>query len=389
MSSSTASKSSGRAAPDDLSAADNEGMSGPSRLSSLDVLRGTIVGLSLVLSHILDPAYTFARHAEWNGFQLLDIILPSFVVMYGAGIYVSTARRFSWRRIVQRSIRLFLLGIAFNAVTAWSLDPRDVRITGVLQLFAIVGFAAAATARWTRDPLRLIGALGGAIAVQFGLLLVARSGCTDDLVPSCSPSNAVDDWLLPADRLYRDFASGYDPEGVGVFAGVYASMLIGMLIGATLLAVPGRIAVRRLVIGGLLLLALTPVLDLVVSINKRMWTPAYIVFTGAIVVLSAAVLHAALDRPGVMTRRWVHVATLLPIAFGRNSLLVYFGKYVVAAVMANLSLAWLGIDDTLQGLLERAVADTPRPALAYMAVMFVAWSAVALELNRRQRYIKV
>lgn len=392
MNSSIASKSSGRA-PDDVevgSAADPEEGGRTKRLASLDVLRGSIVGLSLVLSHILDPSYQFARHAEWNGFHLLDVILPSFVVMYGAGIYVSTARRFSWRRVVTRSARLFVLGIGFNAVTAWSLDPRDVRLTGVLQLFAIVGLFASATVRWSRRPSRLLAAAAAAVAAHLAILLVAGRDCPGgEITAACSPSNAIDGWLIPSTRLYRDFAGGYDPEGIGVLVGVYASMLFGVVIGALLLAAPGRTAVGRLMALGVGLLAVTPLLDLIVPLNKRLWTPAYITFTAAIVVLAAAVLHAALDRPGVMARRWVHLVTLLPVAFGRNSLLVYFGKYVVAAVMANLSLAWLGIDDTLQGLLQRAVSDTPRPALAYMAVMFAAWSIVALELHRRKRYIRV
>ena len=364
------------------------------RLRSVDVARGLVVGLSAVLSHIPDPAYTFARHAEWYGLRLLDLILPGFLTLFGTGIALAYRRGVRWRRLARRTALLIGIGLLFNAVVAWSVDPSTWRFTGVLQLFAVVGLVVTLVTRGVRTWWH---ALLVAVVLLLGLQvlhLVVGAGCADSLPqPGCAPSTVIDPAIFGEAHLYRQFTEGYDPEGVPVMAGATATVLIGYVAGELLWRTRGRGATARLTALGVVLLAAVPLAAADIPVSKRLWTPAFALLSAAVPVLLLAVLHLVVDRlPGLLPAGapLLPRVTWLPEAFGRNSLLVYFGKYLVAAVLAHVSLGGAtGGEPVAAWLYGRLGEGTDRPALAYAALMFTGWAVVAGVLHRRGRYVRV
>ncbi len=93
---------------------------GTGRLLALDILRGiTIAGMILVNNpgswgHMYAPL----KHAEWNGLTPTDLVFPFFMFIMGISTYFSLRKydfKFtlkSFRKILRRSVLLFLIGMA-------------------------------------------------------------------------------------------------------------------------------------------------------------------------------------------------------------------------------------------------------------------------------------
>src|ERR1700754_3364362 len=67
----------------------------PSRVLSIDVLRGLTIALMILVNDPGDWAHTYAQldHATWNGFTLTDLVFPNFLFMLGASIIFSLQSR--------------------------------------------------------------------------------------------------------------------------------------------------------------------------------------------------------------------------------------------------------------------------------------------------------
>src|SRR5204862_8365670 len=131
-----------------------------SRLMSLDALRGFdmfwIMGGDLLLRSlpkIHDSAFTRGlanqvEHCEWAGFHFYDLIFPLFVFMVGTSIVFSVPRMIQTRgrmaairRIVVRSIILFLLGVFYMGGVAYGF--KNMYFAGVLHRIAVAYFFTA------------------------------------------------------------------------------------------------------------------------------------------------------------------------------------------------------------------------------------------------------
>ncbi len=127
------------------------------RVISVDALRGFdmfwIMGGDLMvrsLPEIHDSPFTRGlaaqmEHCEWAGFHFYDLIYPLFVFMVGVSIPFSIPRMIqnrgllvTLRRIILRSIILFLLGVFYMGGVAGGFE--NVYLVGVLHRIAIAYF---------------------------------------------------------------------------------------------------------------------------------------------------------------------------------------------------------------------------------------------------------
>src|SRR5471030_2661734 len=130
------------------------------RLMSVDALRGFdmfwIIGadsLVYALSRMTQSRPTSfladqLDHAEWEGFHFYDLIFPLFVFIVGISLVFSLTRmlerdgrKAALKRIVVRSVVLFLLGIFYMGGVAEGF--RNVYFAGVLHRIAVAYFFAA------------------------------------------------------------------------------------------------------------------------------------------------------------------------------------------------------------------------------------------------------
>jgi predicted acyltransferase len=147
------------------------------RLMSVDALRGFdmfwIIGAdSLVaalnrMSH--SPVTGFLadqlEHADWEGFHFYDLIFPLFIFIVGVSLVFSltktiekAGRSEALKRIVRRSVLIFLLGIFYSG--GFSSPWPDIRLMGVLNRIALVYFFAGLLFCFFR-PRALVGICAG------------------------------------------------------------------------------------------------------------------------------------------------------------------------------------------------------------------------------------
>ena len=107
----------------------------PGRLVSLDVLRGAAISAMILVNNpgSWEFIYSPLRHAEWNGWNLADLVFPFFLFITGVSLVFScrrrTARGISRRalfvHILWRVVVLIALGLVLNGF--FYLPFREVR----------------------------------------------------------------------------------------------------------------------------------------------------------------------------------------------------------------------------------------------------------------------
>ncbi|XP_042044156.1 heparan-alpha-glucosaminide N-acetyltransferase-like isoform X3 [Salvia splendens] len=128
------------------------------RLVSLDVFRGLTVAL-MILVDDAGGAFPSINHAPWFGLTLADFVMPFF--LFGVGVSVSLVfkkvenRLEATKRVMERSIKLFLLGMILQGGyfhgrgdLTYGIDLEKIRIMGVLQRIAIGYMLASVLEIW-------------------------------------------------------------------------------------------------------------------------------------------------------------------------------------------------------------------------------------------------
>jgi heparan-alpha-glucosaminide N-acetyltransferase len=356
------------------------------RVRSLDVARGVAVGGMLYLTYIPGRDYGFAVHAEWWGLTLYDVVLPMFLVLFGVALGFSYRADVRWERVGRRTVGLVVIGLGFNAVVGWDADLSTLRLTGVLQAFAVAGLSTTAVL-WATRRWWVVGVVGvGLVAAHGAALWAVGRRCPGGLpTPECNLSALVDPAVFGTDHLYAGGAAGYDPEGLGVIVGVAGSVLGGAAAARPRARRGPRGAVAGLLAVGCGLIVLAVAVTPLLPVGKRPWTPSFALLTAGASIVTLAVCHLLVDRRergrGFVARMTDVPAWLLE-AVGRNSLLVYVGMFVLVAVLANVEATLAGETASVGAHLLDAFAWSPRAELTYAAALTGMWVAVAAGLHR-------
>ncbi|MCU1486330.1 MAG: hypothetical protein JWN67_3076 [Actinomycetia bacterium] len=339
-----------------------------SRLTSLDVFRGLVVALLVLVEWVLPaPGYTWLRHSPWDGVRIPDVVFPAFLFMVGAS--ASLATRVDPRRLVRRSVVLVGLGLLFNAWGGAGSNLTELRLPGVLQVIGIAGLLAGLVTVVTRRP-TAVAAIGLGLATAHGALLshVPIDCGTGRLAPGCSLPWAVDRHVFGLAHVYHQGDFGHDPEGlVTAVLGATAVVLLGWAAGRFLYREGDRTATAVLA-GGLLVAA--GFASLAWPLNKRLWTPSFGLVMAAGCTALLLVLAMALDG---RARHFPQPVRWTLTALGRNALLVYVGQHVVlSALMATPH------DD---GNLATALLDPFGSPVGVALAAVAAWTAAAAALH--------
>jgi predicted acyltransferase len=314
---------------------------------SLDALRGFdmfwIVGGSGIVaalgklagSPVLDALRMQLTHVPWEGFRFYDLIFPLFVFIAGVSLVLSTGRALRRdgraavvRRLLQRGLLLYLLGVFYSGGLAQGLD--GVRWMGVLNRIAIASTAAGLLLVFL--PVRaLAGVCAGILAGYWALMAfvpfrdlrlqpaalaeaTARTGEADvrrlflattarvsgRYDPGYNVVNHFDFEHLPG----RKYDTYYDPEGILSNLPAVATCLLGVLAGALLVngaSAPGRRSLA-LVAAGLACLAAGYAWGHSFPVIKKVWTSSFVLVAGGWSFLLLAAFHHVVDVLGY--RAW-------------------------------------------------------------------------------------
>lgn len=369
------------------------------RIASLDLVRGLMLVVSVSVNSLLATPGWF-NHAAWASVHPLDLVFPLFVTLSGCGLAFALHRRVQIAPLLRRIVILFAAGLLYNAIVqnSWQFDTW--RVTGVLQLYAVVvaviGLIHLVTRSW----------IGWAVvtvvfaAAHSTLLSVYAIGCPGGiLTPGCNPSGPIDIAAFGASHIYALGQAGHDPEGLVAIFGALISASLGACIGHLMLSMRARgyrtgagtramvlplvgLAVAAVILGEVA--AQLPALlgGSELPAMKRLWTAPFAFRVGAGTAIALMLGHLILDRP--LIGRTLQVVSYPLLALGRNSLLVYFGSHVLMSVLSRPTTS----GSTLASEMASAVAIGGYRQATWTALLLAFWVILASVLHRYKIYIR-
>lgn len=386
----------------------------PARLLSLDAYRGAVMillavngfGLAALAkdsdSAVLKWLGFQTSHPEWIshfkliGFALWDMIQPAFMFIVGVAVPYSFAKRSalgqSRGKLVahawSRALFLILLGVFLTSVrakeTQWIFTnvlcqiglgyPFLLLLAGRSPRVQILSGAAVLVVTWLAFALYPVPEANAAAAAagETGKL----SGFFGHWSIHTNVAAAFDQWFLnlfPRSAPYEGNPGGYTTLN---FVPAFVTMLAGLMCGELLRdeSVAPSAKIKRLLLSALVMLGIGAILGLTICpIVKRLWTPSWMLFSGAYVTALLAAFYWSIDLKG--WKRW----TFPLVVAGLNPLALY--------VMGQLSKGW-----TLAQLkihLPGFVFSGPTgPVLEALLPALVFW-LIVWWMHRRRIYLRL
>jgi predicted acyltransferase len=327
------------------------------RITSVDVYRGFV--MLLMMAEVLNfrrvsealPDSGFWRflyfhqdHVPWVGCSLHDLIQPSFSFLVGVALPFSIASRVAkgasfanlLKHAIIRSLILILLGIFLRSMhstqTYFTFEDTLTQIGLGYTFLFLLGFTSQ--------------------RIQLGALLVILTGywlafalyplpgpAFDYVAAGITPdwehnlkgfaahwnkntnlAWAFDTWFLnlfPRENLFTHNGGGYATLS---FIPTLGTMILGLFAGKALKdATAAKAKIRFFVITGVALLALGLILHFtgVNPIVKRIWTPAWTIFSGGWCFLLLALFYGVIDVANY--KKWAFPLMVI----GMNSIAAY------------------------------------------------------------------
>ena len=353
-------------------------MASSQRLLSLDILRGITVAGMILVNNGWGESFEMLGHSKWNGMTPCDLVFPFFLFIMGISCYLSLVKsEFKptpqvIRRIVKRTVLLFVIGLFINwfdhAIEGDLLCFGHLRIWAVMQRIALCYGIVSLFALFCNHKYTLHTIVG--LLVIYTAIIVLGNGYEYDADVNILAQ--ADLKLFGYDHIYHK--SPVDPEGLMGTISSVAHVLLGFYCGMLIrkretveqkviaLFVVGAIGV----IGGYLLSYGLP-------LNKRIWSPSYVLMTCGLASLLQALLMYVIDiqkKSGWTT--FFHV-------FGVNALALYVSSELLAILLKNI-----GVSEVIYNGIHAVIPALKWASLAY-AIYFVMLNfAIGYVLYRKK-----
>lgn len=344
-------------------------------------------------------------HVEWTGCTLHDLIQPSFSFLVGVALPFSLANRIrrgqslGWATLhaAWRALLLIALGVFLRSThseqTRFTFEDTLSQIgLGYLPLF-LLGLTKQRW-QWVALVVILVG-YWGAFALyplpgaEFAYDKVGVPASWPHLYPLESfqahwnkNSNlawAFDTWFLnlfPHAKTFTHNGGGYATLS---FIPTLGTMILGLLAGGWLQEQrPARQQLRRLGVAGLVCLVLGFALDYfgVCPSVKRIWTPAWTLYSGGWCFLILAAFYAVIDVRNLRT--WAFPLTVI----GMNSI----AAYLIAHLFDDFIKKSLHIH--LGKQLFQFFGSELEPFLLGSAILLVFW-LILLWMYQRKLFLRI
>ena len=389
----------------------------PKRLLSLDVLRGiTIAGMIMVNNPgTWGTMYAPLKHAQWDGLTPTDLVFPFFMFIMGVSTFLSLSK-FNFqcsadflKKLIKRSAIIFLIGMAigwFSIVcystfnigdttqTMWQRFVSNVfpceriRILGVMQRLSLSYFFASLII--VTVPMKHIVKVIAGILVSYFLILFFGNGFVlseDNIIA------VVDRAVLGVNHMYKETLPdgariAFDPEGLLSTIPCVAHVLIGFMCGKLMKDNPDINAkVEKLLLWGTIMAFGGMLLSYGCPINKKIWSPTYVLVTCGFASQLLGILIWIIDIKG--KNKW----SVFFETFGVNPLFMYVMGGFLAILFGSIRF-WSGDEIvSIKGFIFNAFQsfspDVYFASFLY-SVFFVAinW-LIGSYLYRHKIYIKI
>lgn len=388
------------------------------RLAALDVLRGlTVAGMILVnnpgsWSHIYRPL----EHASWNGMTPTDLVFPFFMFIMGFSAYISLQKygfrpqRAAFHKIIRRTLGIYLIGLAIgwfaHFCRYWA--GADPALSFGRQLME---------AAWSFPTLRLTGVLAR-LAVCYGIVAVLSLCVKHKYLPHIALSlllvyfiilllgngfeynetniiSIVDRAVIGSSHLYND--NGIDPEGLLSTLPAAAHVMIGFCVGKMFFTDRKKQAadaekhalsfptLHLMTVGGVLMFT-GLLLQYGCPLNKKIWSPTFVLTTCGMASLILGILLYFIDYKGKGSGTFLNIFRV----FGANPLFCFIMSDILAILFGSIRVQ--GGTTNLIGLCYHTLVPifgNYGGSLAY-ALLFVTLNwLIAYPLYRHKIYIKL
>jgi predicted acyltransferase len=383
-----------------------------SRLLSLDVLRGITIAGMIMVNNPGSWSYVYAPlgHAQWHGLTPTDLVFPFFMFIMGISTYISL-RKFNFEfnkptlfKILKRTVVIFLIGLGlgwlslsfrtyhdlsgeelgflerfFRAITNF----EHIRILGVMQRLAITYGATALIAILVKHkyiPYIIVTTLVG-----YFLLLLFGNGfefSEDNII------SVFDRAVLGVNHMYKDSGLAIDPEGLLSTVPAICHVLVGFCCGELLLSTKDNYErITRLFIIGAILTFLGFLLSYGCPINKKIWSPTFVLATCGLAATLLALLIWIIDIKG--HKKW----SVFFESFGVNPLFIYVAAGVFSVILGSTFITYDGNAISLKGFIYSICLQ---PYLGnyfgslIFALLFVGFNwVIGNILYKKKIYIKI
>ncbi|MDR2145593.1 MAG: heparan-alpha-glucosaminide N-acetyltransferase domain-containing protein [Tannerella sp.] len=382
------------------------------RLLSLDILRGiTIAGMIMVNNPgSWSSVYAPLRHAAWHGLTPTDLVFPFFMFIMGISTYISL-RKYHFEctksvvyKIIKRTAVIFLIGLAIAwlslsfgtyhrlADEGLPLGERllramsnfgHLRIPGVLQRLALsYGITAllAVTMKHKYFPHIInVGLLGYFLNLLF------------DRGFELSENNiiaVIDRFVLGVNHLYTDSGVKLDPEGLFSTIPSVCHVMIGFLCGKMIMDTPDNYQkINKLFIIGAILTFAGFLLSYGCPINKKIWSPTFVLVTCGLASTLLALLIWIIDVKG--HKKW----SIFFESFGVNPLFIYVLAAFLSILLGSILIPYGGEYISFKGFIYGKVLQPllgDYPASLVFALLFVGLNwLIGNILYKKKIYIKI
>lgn len=372
------------------------------RFLSLDVFRGMTVCFMIIVNTPGSGAIPYAplEHAGWHGFTPTDLVFPSFLFAVGNAMSFSMEKyklisdATLWRKVVKRTLLIFLIGYAMYWYPFFRLDTSGhiitapigkTRIMGVLQRIALCYFFASLLIHYlsTRKVIVVSILL---LAVYWILLFVFG----DKIQPYSILGNAglyLDKSVFGNNHLYHGEGIPFDPEGLLSTLPAIVNVVIGYYAGRFIRQNgKGYNTIAKLMLAGCFLIFIALCWNMIFPINKKLWSSPFVLLTTGLDLLIISSLIFIVEIEHWNTVSW----TKFFVIFGKNPLFIYVLSEIllISCIMIRTGPASNLYTDANTYLFQKLAPGPFGSFLFAICYMLVCWS-VGLILAKRKIYIRV
>lgn len=345
-----------------------------------------------------DVSYAPLNHAHWNGCTPTDLVFPSFLFAVGNAMsfarkkFASMSNAAVLGKIFRRTLLIFLLGFLMywfpfferTADGSWSLSPfSHTRILGVLQRIALCYFFASLLVQYCSTRTVYVVAILLLLGYWTSLLLFGVPGA-DPFGMTSNAGYRLDKWIMGENHMYHGEGVAFDPEGILSTFPAIVNVIAGYFTGV-FVQQKGKTyeGLAKMLLVGSLLMAIAVGWDLLLPINKKLWTSSYVLYTVGIDMIFLSMLIYVIEF-----RQKTSWASFFNV-FGKNPLSIYLLSELLVVVFYTIRHGNESFFEWINKSFYQALFPGAFGSLLFsLCYMLLCW-AVGKWLDVKKIYIRV
>lgn len=357
------------------------------RYKALDAMRGLTIALMILVntpgswSHVYAPLL----HADWHGCTPTDVIFPFFMFIIGSAMFFSfkktnsTANASQVLRLIKRGAIIFAIGLALN-IYPFTTSIENLRILGVLQRIGIAYILASICVLLLNR--RGVISLSVVILIAYWLLLLSV-GTNNAYTLENNLVRSVDIAVLGESHLWQGKGLAFDPEGLLSTLPSVVSVLFGFEVTRLLTSSSSQwTSIKRLLVIGVVGIALGQLGSLIMPINKSLWTSTFVIYTSGIACIVLAFFVWLCDI--VKSERLVNPL----IVYGTNPLFIYVLSGVWVLSYSLINIGELNLGDWMYQQLA-LVMSAKLASFTFALLHVIGFWLISNMLYKRKIFIKI